>query len=572
MLTNIEDEWIVEDKLSEFDENVYSVLELDNNNLWVGSENIAYNILFDKAGNPLKIKPYPFKTDFSERILVRSVFNTIYFFLSTGLYSYDSDKDVIFFNTRINKRFKGQSKYIFSQKDITWVFNELKWMSLHEKSKYDSLPEEFLELFDNISNIYIDSDNNIWIIDNNTTIYKVLNIEKDYKEIFDRYLNFVIGKNGTFLCKDNLELYFSKNSLKFNISAPYFVRSNAINFQYYIEGLKEGWSEWSPDHNIDLPYLPHGDFILHIRAKNILGQETTVKSFEFSIKPPFYRKWWFYFIGAVAFFLVGIVILKLRERQLKIQKKMLEKKIAIRTNQFQKEKEKSEELLLNILPEKTAEELKKFGKSEAIAHDFASVMFTDFKGFTFLAEKLSPVDLVNEIDYCFSIFDNIIDKYEVEKIKTIGDSYMCAAGVPEENTSNPLLITLAGLEIANFMEGYITDRAKNNLPYFELRIGINTGSLISGVVGKKKFAYDIWGNTVNVASRLESSGEVGMVNVFMSTYEAIKEYFECEYRGEVEAKNKGKIAMYFVRRIKSNYSEDKDGKIPNEKFRNIVML
>ncbi len=572
VLKNENNKWVIEDNLSEFRENVYSVLELDKNNLWVGSENVAYNILFDNAGYPVKIKPYPFKTDFTERILVRSIFNIPYFFLSTGLYSYDAKKDSIIYNSKVNKRFDGQSKYIFSQKNITWVFNEFKWMSLHEQAKYDNLPEEFLELFDDISNIYIDTDKNIWIIDNNNAIYKIVSDRKEYNEIFDVYLNFIVGKDGGLLSKNKLELNADQNSLRFNISAPYFVRANAINFQYYLEGLTSGWSEWSQDHDIPLPYLPHGDFVLHIRAKNILGKETKIKTFNFSISPPFHKTLWFYFLCAVAFFLLGALILKVRERQLKMKQKALEEKIVIRTSELQKEKGKSEELLLNILPKRTAEELKKSGKAETRTHDFASVLFTDFKGFTFLAEKLSPKDLVNEIDHCFSKFDDIVGKYNVEKIKTIGDSYMCAAGVPEEDLNNPILITLAALDMANFMDEYGKDRAKNKLPYFDLRIGIHTGALISGVVGKKKFAYDIWGDTVNTASRLESSGEVGLVNVSEVTYKAIKEYFDCEFRGEVEAKNKGKIAMYFVKRIKEKYSDDKDGQVPNEEFRKKVNL
>jgi class 3 adenylate cyclase/ligand-binding sensor domain-containing protein len=570
VLRQIDGSWVVEDKMSEFSENVYSVLELDKNNLWIGAENVAYSVLLDNAGNPVKIKPYTFETDFTERILVRSIFNIPYFFLSTGLYNYNQKSDSLVFNSKINQRFKGQSKYIFSQNNITWVFNNYKWMSLHENVKYDNLPEEFLELFDDISNIYIDSDNNIWIIDNNNSIYKMLNIEKDYNEIFDIYLNFVVGKNGKLLSKNSLQLDFDENSLSFNISAPYFVKSNAITFQYYIEGLNKGWSDWSKDHDIDLPYLPNGDFTLHIKAKNILGKETDVKTFKFSISPPFYKRWWFYFIGGLGFLLLGVIILRLRERQLRNQKKILEEKIEIRTKQLQKEKGKTEELLLNILPRRVAEELKVSGKAEARTHNFASVLFTDFKGFTFLAEKLAPKDLVNEIDYCFSKFDDIVGKFHIEKIKTIGDAYMCAGGVPEGNPNNPILITLAGLEIANFMGDYILDRSKNNLPYFELRIGIHTGSLISGVVGKKKFAYDIWGDTVNTASRLESSGEVGMVNVSEITYEAIKDYFECEFRGNIEAKNKGEIAMYFVKRIKPKFSDDKDGEIPNEIFKKLI--
>jgi class 3 adenylate cyclase len=572
VLRNVNNKWVVDDNLKEFTENIYSVLELDKNTLWVGSENVAYNMLFDNAGYPVRIKPYTFKTDFTERILVRKIFNIPYFFLSTGLYSYDAKKDSISYNSKISKRFKGQSNYIFSQKNITWIFNELKWMSFQEHPKYDNLPEEFLGLFNDISNIYIDADNNIWIIDDNNSIYKIIRNSKIHNEIFDVYLNFIVGKDGELLPKNKLELKYDANSLRFNISAPYFVRSKAINFKYYIEGLSTKWSSWSENHFIELPYIPHGDFVLRIKAKNILGKETTIKKFRFSVAPPFYKRWWFYFTCGIGVLLLGFAILKGRERQLKLEQSVLEEKIAQSTAELRQEKGRAEELILNILPKRIAEELKKYGKAEARTHDFASVLFTDFKGFTYLTEKLSPKDLVSEIDFLFSKFDDIVGKFNVEKIKTIGDAYMCAAGVPEENLHNPVLITLVGLKIANFMEGYKVDRVKNKLPYFELRIGIHTGSLISGVVGKKKFAYDIWGDTVNTASRLESSGEVGLVNVSEVTYEAIKVYFECEFRGKVEAKNKGEIAMYFVKRIKKEYAEDSEGQLPNETFKKVLNL
>jgi len=445
-------------------------------------------------------------------------------------------------------------------------------VSLNELSKYSNLSEEFLEIFDNISNIYVDSKNNIWIIDNNNAIYKILNVRKDYQETFDVYLNFVVGKDGNLLPKNGLKLDFDDNSLRFNISAPYFVKSNAINFQYYIEGLKNDWSEWSQTHDIDLPYLPNGDFVLHVKAKNILGKETAVKTYRFSIEAPYYKKWWFYLCCLVGGLIIIWFVIWFREKQTRRKQKILEDKIKVRTEQLESEKEKSEELLLNILPKETAEELKIYGKAKARHYDYASVMFTDFKGFTFLAEKLTSADLVKEIDYCFSHFDDIVEKYRVEKIKTIGDAYMCASGIPNEDSNNPILITLAGLEIAQFMDAHIADRKKNNLPYFELRIGIHTGDLIAGVVGKKKFAYDVWGDTVNTAARLESSGEPGMVNVSEVTYKVIKDYFICEHRGDVEAKNKGKIAMYFVKGINPKYAEDKEGRIPNIAFKERINL
>ena len=538
----------------------------------MGCENVAYHILFDNSGYPVNIKPYTFKTDFTERILVRSIFNIPYFFLSTGLYSYNEKKDSIVYNTNTNKGFTGQSKYIFTQKNITWVFNEYKSKSINELARFSNLSVEFLELFDDISNIYVDPKNNLWVIDKNKSLYKIVNVKKDYKEIFDIFLNFVVGKEGNLLPLKNLNLSYDENSLKFHVSAPYFVKSNAINFKYNIEGITNQWSEWSESHFIDLPYLPDGDFVLEIKARNILGKETIIKKFHFNVDAPFYKKWWFYILIIIAIGGLGFGIIRLREQQIRRKNVLLEDKIAVRTEQLVIEKRKSDTLLQNILPKETANELKLHGKAKARHYEFASVMFTYFKRFTYLAETLTSDDLVKEIDYCFAHFDDIVEKYDVEKIKTIGDAYMCAAGIPKPNSNNPILITLAGLEIARFMAEHKKERKAENLPYFELRIGVHTGPLTSGVVGKKKFAYDIWGDTVNTAARLESSGETGMVNVSEDTYKVIKDFFDCENRGEIEARNKGKISMYFVKRIKKKYAEDKDGTIPNEEFKKRLEL
>ena len=210
------------------------------------------------------------------------------------------------------------------------------------------------------------------------------------------------------------------------------------------------------------------------------------------------------------------------------------------------EKDKSDKLLLNILPFETAEELKEKGSATPKHYEMVTVLFTDFKGFTSIAEKLTPEFLVEELNYCFLEFDLIIDKYNLEKIKTIGDSYMCAGGIPVANTSNPIDAVLAGLEIQAYMERLKVEKQSKGLDYWELRVGINTGKVIAGVVGKNKFAYDIWGDAVNVASRMESSGAPGKVNISGDTYELVKNYFTFEYRGKVKAKNKGEIDMYFV--------------------------
>jgi adenylate cyclase len=212
-------------------------------------------------------------------------------------------------------------------------------------------------------------------------------------------------------------------------------------------------------------------------------------------------------------------------------------------NRISKEKRRSEGLLLNILPYETAKELKETGKSDAKMFDEVTVMFTDFKGFTQIAEKLSPAELVAEIDKCFKAFDEIITTHNIEKIKTIGDSYMCAGGLPVPNRTNATDVINAAIEIRDFM---LNGRSETDHSGFEIRIGIHTGPVVAGIVGIKKFAYDIWGDTVNIASRMESSGEAGKVNISGSTFQLVKDQFACTYRGKVQAKNKGEIDMYFV--------------------------
>jgi len=210
------------------------------------------------------------------------------------------------------------------------------------------------------------------------------------------------------------------------------------------------------------------------------------------------------------------------------------------------EKKKSDDLLLNILPFETAEELKHTGRAKAIKFDEVTVMFTDFKDFTQTSEKMSAEELVKLIHFYFSEFDRIISKHNIEKIKIIGDSYMCVGGLPVSNNTHAYDVVTAALQLQVFMKEQKEERIRKNEPYFELRIGIHTGPVVAGIVGIKKFAYDIWGDTVNTTSRMENTGETHKVNISGSTYERVKDHFNCTYRGKVKAKHKGEIDMYFV--------------------------
>ncbi len=218
----------------------------------------------------------------------------------------------------------------------------------------------------------------------------------------------------------------------------------------------------------------------------------------------------------------------------------------IQRNNIKKGKKRSDELLLNILPAETAEELKNTGTTTAKDFNQVTVLFTDFKNFTAMSERLTAQELVNEINFCYSAFDNIITKHGIEKIKTIGDSYMCAGGLPVANKTNAEDTVRAAIGIRDFMLNEKQKREVEGKSFFEVRIGCNTGSVVAGIVGIKKYAYDIWGDTVNIASRMERTSEAGKVNISGSTYELVKNKFTCIHRGKIEAKNKGMIDMYFI--------------------------
>jgi adenylate cyclase len=222
-------------------------------------------------------------------------------------------------------------------------------------------------------------------------------------------------------------------------------------------------------------------------------------------------------------------------------------RIKVKTNKIlDKQNDEIEHLLLNILPVEVAQELQTTGNATPKSHEDVTVLFTDFKSFTTIADSLSPEDLVRELNKCFIAFDNIIEKYELEKIKTIGDAYMCAGGLPTPDSQHHYKIARAAMEIQSWVYDNNEKRKALGLPLWEIRIGIHNGPVVAGVVGSKKYAYDIWGSTVNVASRMESSGVPGQVNISAAYHEKIKDRFACIYRGKISAKNVGEIDMYLV--------------------------
>ncbi len=231
----------------------------------------------------------------------------------------------------------------------------------------------------------------------------------------------------------------------------------------------------------------------------------------------------------------------------------LNKRLATQNNQIEEqrvqveaERERAEQLLLNVLPRSIAEELKANGVATPKKYESATVLFTDFVGFTSIASSLAPEEIIEELNYCFTEFDNITQRHNIEKIKTIGDSYMCAGGVPVTNETHAQDAVRAGQEMVAYMKNRNEQHQKNGKVVWPIRVGIHTGELVAGVVGSAKFAYDIWGDTVNVASRMERGAEHNSINVSEETYQLIKLHFDCIYRGEIDVKNKGLMGMYRV--------------------------
>lgn len=395
-----------------------------------------------------------------------------------------------------------------------------------------------------------------------------------------------VKTSNSFLKKDvsytqDINLTYRQNSFSFEFAAIHFSAPEKNSYAYMLEGLEDTWNYVDGRRLATYTKLDPGTYVFKVKAANSDGVWNE-KPLEIviTIAPPFWQTWWFRILAFVMLAATVFGMYKSRIRRIEDQKKVLEQLVAIRTAEIQhhmeeveiqkslveKEKEKVEKLLLNILPEDTAEELKTKGKASARHYRLASVMFTDFRGFTKIAETMRPKELVAELDRYFVKFDEIIERYGIEKIKTIGDAYMCAGGLPIRNKSNPIDIILAGLEIQRFMEHDIEEKKKTNEVFWQLRIGIHTGELIAGVVGTKRFAYDIWGDTVNIANRMEAGGEVGKVNISGTTFEMASEFFTCHYRGKVKAKNKGEIDMYFVEKIRPELSVNGEGIVPNDTF------
>ncbi|MEI7811381.1 MAG: two-component regulator propeller domain-containing protein [Ignavibacteria bacterium] len=359
------------------------------------------------------------------------------------------------------------------------------------------------------------------------------------------------GKDTTLV--NGLVLKPDQNYITFEFAGVYFSSPEFTVFKYMLKegGGKEDTTEIN-QRSLSLSNLNYGKYKFSVIAGNSDGLwSTKAATIEFEILPPFYLSKWF--LSSAFLLVISLVYGVYRYKTEQVQKRNIELGLMVRerTKELEAEMEKSDELLHNILPGSTVDELKAKGFVKPREIKNISILFTDFKGFTYIAGMLPPDMLVNELNDMFRNFDEIITKHGVEKLKTIGDSYMIGAGLPEEAEDHAVRIIEVGLE----MQSYIAERNKTAAIKWEMRGGVHSGTVIAGVVGKIKFSYDIWGDTVNIASRMESAGLPGQINISAYTYMLVKDYYECEYRGKVTAKGKGELDMYFVKGVKLQRNE-----------------
>jgi adenylate cyclase len=349
------------------------------------------------------------------------------------------------------------------------------------------------------------------------------------------------------------------NNITFELS-----ENDTYEFQCYLEGFDREWTEWKQTNYKEYTNLPTGHYTFHLR---FIGQDKRIDEFPF-VKIKVLPVWYFslpaFSIYLILFFLVIWAIYEQLDLRFSLKQYMLEQIIYKRTEDMIIEKEKSENLLANVLPKNTASEIIEKGKATKIKYNFVTVLFSDIQGFTRIAEETNPEVLIDELDKFFFYFDSVVEKFGIEKIKTIGDAYMCAGGIPEKNRTNPVEVIMAALEMKQYMNRLKETSELEGMKYWDIRIGIHTGTVVAGVVGQKKLSYDIWGDTVNIASRMESSGEAGKINISGTTYEFVREFFTCEYRGKMPVKYKGELEMYFVNGIVPGLCDEKGA--PNRNF------
>ncbi len=341
---------------------------------------------------------------------------------------------------------------------------------------------------------------------------------------------------------NDLIVPYQQNHLTFHFTTNNIAFPHQNLYSYKIPGASDFWSPATDEAKADYRNIPYGEHKILISAAGSDKQWSQPMEYSFTVLPPWWQTWW----ARIAYIILGITfitgIIRWRTANIKKKQKILERLVVERTAEVVEQKKRSDELLLNILPANVARELKETGKIEPVHFEEVSILFADFKEFTNIVASIPSKKLIYELNDIFQSFDDIVEKRGLEKIQTVGDAYLAAGGLPDPDPEHARKCVVA----AKDMIDYLSTRNQQNSIKWKVRIGIHSGPITAGVVGKKKFAYDVFGDTVNVAARIESASDEGRINISAYTHDLIKSHFICEYRGKINAKGKGDLDMYFV--------------------------
>ena len=586
---------IIDKKHPEVKGKIVSIAEENDGTIWLSSEeNGLYQIdASDNYSTSSKVSYFADETIFEKKPDWINLFATtegILYSTSLGIYRFNKSNQIFYKDTLIGIDFINQTNWVFpiaeDYQNNLWLNiigrNNSQNKTMVKNFQKDSLKvlrplplnrlEDFL-----ITSIHPDKNNIVWFGGFEGLIRLDLKQEVEFNKPFSTIFHKItIGKDSLLyqlpfgqqkIDEDQkTSINYNNNSIKFEFSAPNYESEDQIAFQFKLEGFEEDWSDWTSTNFKEYTNLFEGAYNFKLRAKNIFETYSDEINYSFSISPPFFRTKLAFILYIISAILLFILIGKWREYYFARERFKLENIIHERTEEVVIQKEKADNLLERVLPKNTAKELKSGRKAGPYHYNMVTVLFSDIQGFTKISEQMDSELLIDELDRFFLQFDTVVEKYNIEKIKTIGDAYMCAGGIPAKNRTNPVEVVLAAIEMQNFMKELKRTSDKSQVHIWDLRIGIDTGPVVAGVLGRSKISYDIWGGTVNTASRMEASGEPGKINITENTYMLIKDFFICQYRGKMPVKYKGEIDMYFVEGFMPNLSSDLKGQIPNNEF------
>lgn len=562
----------------------------DGNTFWFGSDheglfkmNISDSITFlEPFISVNKLSGLP--TDFNW-IDVYNTSGGILFSTNHGVYRYNKINQTFFLDSLLGLDFSLGKIWVYP---IIEDYNKNLWFCSGETGKFKKQtyiakfngidkPYELisrpLSPIDNytIEGIYIGEDSIVWF----STMKNLIrfNYKNSISEHYDT-LNILIhsikiGKdsilnlpNNFFSMKNNISINYANRDIHVEVAIPDFSGSQK-EFSFFLEGYEQSYSKWIKENFKEYTNISPGKYKLFVKAKVDQRELKKIITIPFIIQAPYYLSYSAFIYYVIFILVVLFLILSWRNFIHEKEKFNVQQLLSQRTEELVYQKERAEQLLSKILPQDTAKQIQKKGKADRKSYKMVTVLFADIKGFTKITENTPPEELLDELDTLFLKFDTLMEEMGIEKIKTIGDAYMCAGGIPKKNRTNPIDIILSGMKMLEYLEE-INNLSKTK---WQIRIGVHTGPVIAGVVGTRKISYDIWGDTVNVASRMEAMGEGSEINISESTYELVSKYFECIPRGMIPVKYKGNISMYFVKGFKPEYAADNTCKIPNDAFR-----